>query len=97
MKALYLRIYGRVQRVGFSRYVLDTAQKLMLSGYVNIKVLNKFLKYLQNPPYPAIVEKIKKEERKPNPEYKYFKIIFGEIGEELQEGFGAIQAIFMDY
>jgi len=34
LRAVRLRITGRVQRVGYRRYVLDKAQELGVSGYV---------------------------------------------------------------
>jgi acylphosphatase len=34
LKAFQVRVYGRVQRVGYRRFVLDSAQELGLSGHV---------------------------------------------------------------
>lgn len=111
MKAYNIIVKGRVQRVGYRRYLLDIAQELGLMGYVKNRedgavqifvqgsedVLNTFLERAKNPEYPAKVLNMEIEEAGPNPEYKHFAIKFGSFEEELQEGFGAMQAIFMDY
>ncbi|MCX8204971.1 MAG: acylphosphatase [Candidatus Nezhaarchaeota archaeon] len=109
--ALKLMVKGRVQRVGFRRYVLDLAQELGLSGYVknlpdgSVEILIQggeelvkgFLEALKKPPPPAIVREVLEEKAEPRPEVKEFKIIYGELAEELQEGFGAMQSIFTEY
>ena len=111
MKAYRIRVYGRVQRVGYRRFVLDLALSLKLSGNVKNEVdgsvsifvqgsqdkLDLFVNRLENPPPPAYVEKMDIEEASVDPEIEYFKIIYGSLEEELQEGFGAMQSIFMDY
>ena len=111
MEAYTLRVYGRVQRVGFRRYVLDLAQDLNLTGHAknlpdgSIQIfiqgekepLSKFFQMLKQPPPPTSIREIKEEETATNPEIKEFKLIYGELSEELQEGFGAMQTIFTDY
>ena len=111
MEAYKLRVYGRVQRVGFRRQILDSAQELKLSGHAknlpdgSIEIfiqgekeqITKFLQMLQQPLPPAKVTEIKSEEAPVNPEIKQFRLVYGEIGEELQEGFGAMQTIFAEY
>ena len=111
MKAIEINVYGRVQRVGYRRYLLDIAQELGLAGYVENmpdgsvhifiqgpqEKLNDFMDKARNPGYPAKVSELIIKETKPNPEHKYFTIKYGSVPEELQEGFGAIQSIFMEY
>jgi acylphosphatase/uncharacterized membrane-anchored protein YhcB (DUF1043 family) len=111
LKAFQVRVYGRVQRVGYRRFVLDSAQELGLSGYVknerdgsvtifaqgNEDALEKFIDMLKSPPPPAHVKSIDVKEAKPRPATKYFTIRPSPLHEELQEGFGAMQSIFMDY
>ncbi|MBS7627820.1 acylphosphatase, partial [Candidatus Bathyarchaeota archaeon] len=111
MEAYILKVFGRVQRVGFRRYVLDSAQELGLTGYAknlpdgsieifvqgDVEGLSKFLEIIKQPMIPAKIKEIIKEETNPKPEIKEFKIIYGELIEELQEGFGAMQSIFADY
>jgi len=111
LKAHTLRVYGRVQRVGFRRYILDLAQDLHLTGYAkNLpdgsieifiqgkkKQLLTFLKTLKQPPPPANISELKQKETTTNPEIKEFKLVYGELAEELQEGFGATQTIFTEH
>jgi len=111
LKALQVRVYGRVQRVGYRRFILDSAQELGLSGYVKNEkdgsvtvfaqgdeaTLEKFIEMLKSPPPPAHVKSIDIKEVKPRPAIKYFTIKPSPLHEELQEGFGAMQSIFMDY
>ena len=105
------RVYGRVQRVGYRRFILDTAQELGLSGYVKNErdgsvtifaqgdeaVLERFTETMKSPPQPAYVKSIDIRDVKPRPAIKYFTIKPSPLHEELQEGFGAMQSIFMDY
>jgi len=111
LEAYTLRVCGRVQRVGFRRYILDLAQDLNLTGHAknlpdgSIEIfvqgekepLSKFFQMLKQPPPPTAIKEIREEETATNPEIKEFKLIYGELSEELQEGFGAMQAIFTDY
>ena len=111
MRAYNIRVYGRVQRVGYRRFILETARSLKLSGTVKNEPddtvsifiqgpddkLGLFIEKIRSPPPPAYVEDIDIKETEVNPDIKYFNIIYGPLEEELQEGFGAMQSIFMDY
>jgi acylphosphatase len=111
LKAILARVYGRVQRVGYRRFILDTAQELGLSGYVKNErdgsvtiftqgdeiILERFIEMVKSPPAPAYVKSIDIRDVKPRPAIKYFTIKPSPLHEELQEGFGAMQSIFMDY
>jgi acylphosphatase len=111
LKAFLVRVFGRVQRVGYRRFVLDSAQELGLSGYVRNErdgsvtvfvqgddaVVEKFIEMLKSPPQPAYVRSVDIKEVKPKPRLKYFAIKPSPLHDELQEGFGAMQSIFMDY
>jgi acylphosphatase len=111
LKAFLVRVFGRVQRVGYRRFVLDSAQELGLSGYVRNEkdgtvtvfvqgddaVVEKFIEMLKSSPQPAYVRSVDIKEVKPKPRLKYFAIKPSPLHEELQEGFGAMQSIFMDY
>ncbi len=111
LKAILARVYGRVQRVGYRRFVLDSAQELGLSGYVRNEkdgsvtifvqgddaVVEKFIETIKSPPHPAHVRSIDVKDARPRPALKYFATKPSPLHEELQEGFGAMQSIFMDY
>jgi acylphosphatase len=111
LRAVLVRIYGRVQRVGYRRFVLDTAQELGLTGYVKNEkdgsvtvftqgddaVVEKFIEMLKSPPQPAHVRSVDVKDARPRPALKYFAIKPSPLHEELQEGFGAMQTIFTDY
>ena len=111
MEAYILKVFGRVQRVGFRRYILDAAQALGLAGYAknlpdgSIEIfvqgekegVSKFLEIIKHPMPPVQVIEVRQEETEVNPEVREFRIIYGELIEELQEGFGAMQTIFADY
>jgi acylphosphatase len=102
---------GRVQRVGYRRYLLDIAQEQGLAGYVRNekdgtvtifvqgraeKVAN-FEKMAGRPPPPAAVTQMRRVQLEPRPGLRHFGIRFGSTAEELQEGFGAMQTEFRDY
>ena len=111
MRAVRLRITGRVQRVGYRRYVLDKAQELGVAGFIeNLEdgsvrlfaqaedeVLEQFLQAVRNPPPPAIVRSVDGRPAKPDRKLKSFRIKYGKLADELQEGFGAMQSVFMQY
>jgi acylphosphatase len=111
LRAVLVRIYGRIQRVGYRRFVLDTAQELGLTGYVKNEkdgsvtvftqgddaVVEKFIELLKSPPQPAHVRSVDVKDARPRPALKYFAIKPSPLHEELQEGFGAMQTIFTDY
>jgi len=106
-----VRVYGRVQRVGYRRFILDSAQELSLSGYVKNEkdgsvtifvqgdetIIEKFIEIMKSPPPPAYVKSIDIREAKLRAAIKYFTIKSSPLHEELQEGFGAMQTIFIDY
>ncbi len=110
MEARLLRVLGRVQRVGYRRYALELAQELGLAGYaknlpdgsVQILVqgegekLTRFLELVRTPPLGEVRE-VRVEEVPADPSIEEFKIVYGELAEELQEGFGAMQAVFTEY
>jgi len=110
-KAYNLRVYGKVQRVGFRRYVLEHARRLKLAGQIKNELddsvsifiqgekenINKFIEVIKNAPQPIYIENISIQEETPKKELKYFTIVYGDLGEELQEGFGAMQEVFMQH
>jgi acylphosphatase len=111
VKASLVKVFGRVQRVGYRRHVLDSAQELGLSGYVRNEkdgsvtvfvqgddaAVEKFIERLKTPPQPAHVKSLEVKDARPRPALKYFTIKPSPLHEELQEGFGAMQSIFIDY
>jgi acylphosphatase len=111
VKASLVKVFGRVQRVGYRRHVLDSAQELGLSGYVRNEkdgsvtvfvqgddaAVEKFIEMLKTPPQPAHVKSLEVKDARPRPALKYFMIKPSPLHEELQEGFGAMQSIFIDY
>ena len=111
MRALVIGVFGRVQRVGYRRFVLDSAQELGVAGYVrnerdgSVKVfaqgdeavLEKFVERLKSPSPPAQVRSVDVRDAALKPRLKYFVIKPSPLAEELQEGFGAMQSVFMDY
>jgi acylphosphatase len=111
VKASLVKVFGRVQRVGYGRHVLDSAQELGLSGYVRNEkdgsvtvfvqgddaAVEKFIEKLKTPPQPAHVKSLEVKDARPRPALKYFTIKPSPLHEELQEGFGAMQSIFIDY
>jgi len=111
LRAVRLRITGRVQRVGYRRYVLDKAQELGVAGFIeNLEdgsvrlfaqaedeALEQFLQAVRNPPPPAIVRSVDERPAKPDRKLKSFRIKYGKLADELQEGFGAMQSVFMQY
>ncbi len=111
LAAYTVRVYGRVQRVGFRRYILDNAQDLGLQGYVKNKpdgsvlifvqgdnvTVDRFLQLISNPPYPIRVDRVLKESASIEPDMRYFVVKYDDLASELQEGFGSMESIFMNY
>ena len=109
--ALTLLIVGRVQRVGFRRFAQEVARELGLAGWVkNLpdgsvqihvqgprEAVQTFVERLRKAPAPIRVEQIVAREVEPEPGLEYFRMVYGPLEEELQEGFGAVQNIFMQY
>jgi acylphosphatase len=72
LKASLVRVFGRVQRVGYRRFVLDSAQELGLSGYVRNEkdgsvtvfvqgddaAVEKSIGMLKSPPQPAHIRSV---------------------------------------
>ncbi len=92
-KASSLRIYGRVQRVGFRGHVLEHARKLKLAGQIKNELddsvsifvqgeeenINKLIEIIRNAQQPIKVESIVVEETTPKEEVKYFTIAYGDL------------------
>ncbi len=111
LRAVEVVVRGRVQRVGYRRHVLDLAQELGVAGYVknmedgSVKIfvqatpetLERFMEMLKNPPPPAMVKQLEAKESKVKPALKGFRIRYDRLQDELQEGFGAMQSVFLDY
>ena len=69
MRAIRASVRGRVQRVGYRRFILDLAQELGVSGYVknlpdgSVELyvqgenpdLSRFIELVKSPPPPAYV------------------------------------------
>ena len=110
-KALLIKVDGRVQRTGYRRFVLDTAQEIGISGYVKNerdgsvtisaqggdKQLEAFLERVRAPPEPMLVRSFIEKAGRINPRLKFFEIEFGPLAMELQEGFGEMGSEFRDY
>lgn len=91
--------------------MLEVAQELGLTGYVRNEpdgsvlvfaqgedgLIDVFLSRIRSPPPPVVVRELVVKDAKPRPGLKAFQIKYGRLADELQEGFGAMQAIFTDY
>jgi len=111
VKAVEAVARGRVQRVGYRWYVTDLAHELGVAGYVKnmadggVKIfsqapsdtLQQFVERLRNPPPPAVVKQLEVKEAKVKPKLKGFRIRYGRLQDELQEGFGSVEAVFLYY
>ena len=84
-------------RVGLSGYVRN-----LPNGSVDIlaqgegEKLERFLEAVKRPPLGE-VKRVEVEEVAVDPEVEGFRIIYGELVDELQEGFGGMQEVFMQY
>jgi len=110
-RAVMVRVVGRVQRVGYRRFVLDAAQEIGVSGYVRNErdgavtimaqgedeQLEAFLEKIKNPPEPVLIKGFSEKPCRVNPGLKSFEVRFGPLAMELQEGFGAMEKEFRDY
>ena len=90
MKSLIIRVYGKVQGVGYRYFAQRHARKLQIKGYAENmpdgsvymlaigeeENLKKFLEVLKEGPPLAVVEKVEYEENKDikNINYKDFEI-----------------------
>ncbi|MGQ9513819.1 MAG: acylphosphatase [Thermoproteota archaeon] len=95
-KALTVRVEGRVQRIGYRRFVLDAAQDFGISGYVknerdgSVSVfaqgdeekLSTFLERIRAPEEPIVVKSFIEKPAKINPKLKFFGVRFGPLAEE---------------
>ncbi|MEM1952832.1 MAG: acylphosphatase [Candidatus Caldarchaeum sp.] len=111
MRAVLLRIRGKVQRVGYRRFVQETAQELELAGYVknekdgsvtvfiqgDEEKIAAFIQAIKSPPPPSLVKSVEEKTINPKPKIKHFQIRYDKLADELQEGFGAMQSIFTTY
>ena len=110
-RAFKARVSGRVQRTGYRRFVLEITQEVGESGYVRNELdgsvtvfvqgeeglVEKFLERVRETPLPTAVKGFEVEAAEPNSEVRFFKIEFGSLAEELQEGFGSMEREFRDY
>ncbi len=110
LRAKVIKVKGRVQRVGYRRYVLDAAQEEGVAGYVRNQPdgsvlifaqgeggqLSSFLERIRSPPPPALVKEVQEKRARPS-KSKAFRVMSKGLAEEIQEGFGAMQAEFKDY
>ena len=100
MKRLRITVYGRVQRVGYRDAVAELARILGIKGTVrNLEddvsveiiaegeesALKEFVNRINIKDYVVQVDKIEVREEKATGEFKHFKIIRGELTEELGE------------
>jgi acylphosphatase len=97
VKASLVKVFGRVQRVGYRRHVPDSAQELGLSGYVRNEkdgsvtvfvqgddaAIEKFIEKLKTSPQPAHVKSLEVKDARPRPALKYFTIKPSPLNEEL--------------
>lgn len=111
MRAVLLRIRGKVQRVGYRRFVQETAQELELAGYVknekdgsvtvfiqgDEEKIAAFIQAIKSPPPPPLVKSVEEKTINPKPKIKHFQIRYDKLADELQDGFGAMQSIFTTY
>ncbi|MEM2935846.1 MAG: acylphosphatase [Candidatus Bathyarchaeia archaeon] len=95
-------VQGEVQRVGYRYIVQDTARRLGIKGYVQnmpdgtVKivaeasedVIQKFIEALKVKEPPMVVESIQVSYSKPTGEFPVFIIKYGDLTEEMAEGFG---------
>lgn len=94
-----VRLRGRVQRVGYRRFVLDTAQEMGIDGYVSnqedgsvtifaqgeSQLLQTFPDSLKKTPTQATIKSIDVEQASPDPILRGFKISYGPLEEELKK------------
>lgn len=109
-KAYDVKVSGKVQRIGYRRFILENAQELGVSGYVrNVadgsvaifvqgeeSLVKQFLEEIKEPPRPVVVKGFEVKAAELNPKMKFFKVEFGSLAEELQEGFGSMAHALLD-
>jgi len=110
-KAYKVKVSGRVQRIGYRRFVLENAQELGVDGYVRNEkdgsvsvfvqgdeaLVKQFLERIREPPRPVVIKDFEVKVAKVNPKMKFFNVKFGSLAEELQEDFGSMEKEFRDY
>jgi acylphosphatase len=110
-KAYKVKVSGRVQRIGYRRFVLESAQERGVNGYVknekdgSITIfaqgeeesVEQFLEKIKEPRPPVVVKAFEVKTADIDPEVKFFNIEFGSLAEEFQEGFGSMEKEFRDY
>lgn len=97
-----MRAYGDVQRVGYRFVVQDLARKIGVKGYVknlpdgsveivaeaSREIVDKFIDALKFRETPIDVERLDVDYKEATGEYEHFKLITGDLAEEIVEGFG---------
>jgi acylphosphatase len=110
-KAYDIRVSGKVQRTGYRRLILESAQELGLRGHVRNEpdgsvaifvqgeeeLVKQFLEMIKDPQAPISVKSFEPKDAELNPNVKFFDVEFGSLAEELQEGFGSMEKEFRDY
>jgi len=110
LTAFKIGLHGMVQRVGYRRFALESAQETGIMGYVQNErdgsvtifaqgqeeAMNRFLAAIKKPPR-GIIKEVERATAVPDPALTYFEIKFGSVQEELQEGFGAMESEFGGY
>ncbi|MEM2547640.1 MAG: acylphosphatase [Nitrososphaerota archaeon] len=105
MKAVKIKIAGRVLRTGYRWHIVELMREKGLAGYVEItsegnlhlflqgeeNLLKEVMEQIRNPPPPTTVKEFDIEDAKPDPKVKTFTVKYGTIGDELHEGFGPMQ------
>lgn len=95
-------VHGEVQRAGYRYLVQDMARKFNVKGYVQNmpdgtvkivaeapkKTIEKFVKTIRIKEPPINVERTEIKYSKPTGEFKFFAIKYGDLNEEMGEGFG---------
>lgn len=101
-----ITVDGDVQAVGYRYAVKRTAMKLKIQGYIQnmpdgtVKIIaeapkytiQKFIEAIRIKEPPITVEHVETKYTKPNGEFKFFTVKYGELAEEMAEGFGTGQS-----
>lgn len=107
MKALKIKVSGKILRTGYRWYIVEMVRESNLAGYVEFtpegdllvqlqgeeNIIQEILEKMRNPPPPTQIKQFNVEEVKPDPKLKTFTIKYGTIGDELHEGFGPIEFV----
>jgi len=110
-KAYDVKVSGRVQRIGYRRLILESAQEFGMSGYVRNmadgsvaifvqgeeSLVKQFLEEIKEPPPPVVGKGFEVKAAELNPRLNFFRVEFGSLAEEFQEGFGSMEKEFKDY